>query len=234
MYKRQEQANLLAFAPVFNSSEGSLVDASSRSWVDTSLQFLRDDAFQPLLWSEKEVQQIGQLFEDKNLEQKVLTNALANEASLKNHANKSYQIVHIASHSFSNLTEPRFSGIACSTLDKSAKEDGILYVGEIYNLNLDADLVVLSSCESGIGQLVKGEGMLGINRGFMYAGTPNIVFTLWKVNDQKSSELMTLFYKKMLSGQSYSAALRSAKLEFINTESSALPIYWSPFVLIGQ
>ena len=95
--------------------------------------------------------------------------------------------------------------------------------------------MVLSSCESGIGKLLEGEGMLGLNRSFINAGIPNVMYSLWKVNDAKSSELMIEFYRKILeSNKSYSAALRAAKLKLISKKETALPLYWSGFVLIGR
>lgn len=232
-----DSEQLLAFAPVFGDSDGSskFRTEDTRSWPDSIFQSMRGDRFVPLYWSEKEVVAINNLFESKSLKNNtILLHDKANEQNLKNLSKEPFKYIHIASHSFSNLDQPRFSGIACSVGSNSKEEeDGILYVGEIYNLSLNADLVVLSSCESGIGKLLKGEGMLGINRSFIYAGVPNIVFSLWKVNDEKSSQLMTAFYKNMLNGQTYSQALRSAKLEMLEDEMSALPVYWSPFVLIG-
>ena len=231
-----DSEQLLAFAPVFNDGETASVfdTGETRSWPDSMFQSMRDNRFVPLYWSEKEVTAINNLFESKNLKNNtILLHDNANEQNLKQLSKKPFKYIHIASHSFSNLEQPRFSGIACSVDASSEDEDGILYVGEIYNLSLNADLVVLSSCESGIGKLLKGEGMLGINRSFIYAGVPNIIFSLWKVNDEKSSKLMTAFYENMLKGQNYSQALRSAKLKMLNDEVSALPVYWSPFVLIG-
>jgi CHAT domain-containing protein len=111
---------------------------------------------------------------------------------------------------------------------------GTLYSNEIYNLDLKADLVVLSSCESGIGKLVKGEGMMALTRGFLYAGADNIITSLWKVYDKSTSILMKNFYKYVLEGESYSSALRKAKLEMISDPRTASPVNWSGFVLIGR
>jgi len=164
-----------------------------------------------------------------------LTFQEANEMALKTALEKPYQYVHIASHSFANLQQSKFSGIACAEpSEKESKEDGILYVGEIYNLDVPADLVVLSSCESGVGKLSEGEGMLGLNRSFVYAGVPNVIFSLWKINDKTSSDFMIDFYRNLLAGKSYAEALRAVKLKMIKTESLASPNLWSGFLLIGR
>ena len=105
---------------------------------------------------------------------------------------------------------------------------------EIYNLQINSDLVVLSSCESGLGELLTGEGMMGLNRSFVYAGVPNVIFSLWKVLDQVGSEMMIEFYKEVLSGKSYSAALRATKLKMLANEATASPEFWSAFLLIGR
>jgi CHAT domain-containing protein len=113
-------------------------------------------------------------------------------------------------------------------------DDGILYSGEIYNLKLDAELIVLSSCESGVGKLVEGEGMMALNRGFFYSGTRNIIFSLWKVEDRSTSRLMIAFYKNVLAGKPFYRALQKAKLELIANPYTAFPKYWSGFVLVGH
>ena len=198
---------------------------------------MEDTEFQPLAWSEKEVKEIDRLFKKSGLSNNsVLVFEQANENALKTQCQQDYKYIHIASHSFPNFKNPKFSGIACSPpKDSSETEDGILFVNEIYNMNLKADLVVLSSCESGLGQLVSGEGLMGLNRSFIAAGTPNVLYSLWKVNDEKSSQLMIEFYRQILEGgKTYPAALRAAKLKMLEDEVTALPLYWSGFVLIGR
>ena len=109
-----------------------------------------------------------------------------------------------------------------------------MYSDEIYNLNLNADLVVLSACESGLGKIVKGEGIIGLTRGFIYSGARNIVVSLWQVADKSTSELMIEFYRNILDGKSYSSSLREAKLKLIKDGTYSYPLEWSPFVLIGK
>jgi CHAT domain-containing protein len=110
--------------------------------------------------------------------------------------------------------------------------DGILYAGEIYNLDIDAKLVVLSSCESGIGMLAEGEGMMALTRALLYAGAQNQIASLWKVEDKSSAELMILFYDELLSGKSIPEALRGAKLKII--EQNVPPVFWGAYVLTGE
>ncbi|MGB0864837.1 MAG: CHAT domain-containing protein, partial [Saprospiraceae bacterium] len=113
--------------------------------------------------------------------------------------------------------------------------DGLLYTSEVYNLQLKTNLLVLSSCESGLGQLAKGEGMISTNRGFLYAGALNIMYSIWKVNDRYTYELMTGFYENMLEQMSYPQALRQAKLNMINKNRiAAIPTNWAGFLLLGQ
>ena len=107
-------------------------------------------------------------------------------------------------------------------------------MGEIYNLNTKADLVTLSSCESGLGKLDGADGLVGLNRAFIYAGIPNVVFSLWKVYDRVSSTFMVAFYESVLEGENYATSLRRAKLKLLESESTASPHYWSPFLLIGR
>ncbi|MCR9286914.1 CHAT domain-containing protein [Saprospiraceae bacterium] len=99
---------------------------------------------------------------------------------------------------------------------------------------MNSDLVVLSSCESGVGQLLDGEGMLGLNRSFVYAGVPNVIFSLWKVYDEATGQIMTEFYKNTLDGQSYSTALRTAKLKMLENPATAVPDIWAAFLLVGR
>ena len=117
----------------------------------------------------------------------------------------------------------------------TSKEDGILHLGEIYNLNLNAGLVVLSACETGLGQIAHGEGIIGLTRGFLYAGASNVLVSLWQVSDMTTSGLMVGFYDKMLAGMSKAEALAVAKRQMIRRDPGyAKPYYWSAFILIGR
>ena len=106
---------------------------------------------------------------------------------------------------------------------------------EIFNLNLPAEVVVLSACETGLGKEVKGEGLVGLTRGFMYAGAERVVVSLWSVSERATTDLMVRFYKKMLSeGERPAAALRAAQVEMLKEKGREAPYYWAPFVLQGE
>src|SRR5205085_12382004 len=110
-----------------------------------------------------------------------------------------YRYIHIATHGFLNSTHPELSGIVLSLVDaKGAQQSGFVLAHEFYNLKLPAELVVLSACQTGLGQEVRGEGLIGLTRGLMYAGAARVVVSLWNVDDAATAELMSYFYKKLL------------------------------------
>jgi CHAT domain-containing protein/Tfp pilus assembly protein PilF len=233
---------LLALAPVFQKgSEESKVLLESRSdsyWEPMKSLFagiFRDgENLNELPFSEGEVKGIANQFEQMNKIAHQLLFAEASEANFKNRVN-AYNYVHLATHSFAIEEKPALSGIAFSQLnDSTDNEDDILYSGEAFNLKLNADLLVLSSCESGYGALVRGEGMMALTRGFLYAGAKNIIYSLWNVYDQHTSHMMVAFYQQMLSGDNYSQALRAAKLNMIKDAETATPALWSGFLLLGR
>ena len=192
------------------------------------------ERFAELKESENEVKNILSLFESHQRSGKVFLQNAAQEAELKSSDIQAYRFVHIATHGLMNEQDPELSGIILASPDSNSKEDGVLYSGEIYNLRLNADLVVLSACESGLGAIAKGEGMLGLTRGFLYAGAHNVVVSLWQVGDKSTADLMVEFYRNILKGQRFSASLRAAKLAMIKGKTYAHPLEWSPFVLTGQ
>jgi CHAT domain-containing protein len=146
-----------------------------------------------------------------------------------------YRFVHLATHGFLNPRDPRLSGLLLASEAPTSKEDGVLQLSEIYGLRLNADLVTLSACESGLGLVAKGEGIIGLTRGFLYSGARNVVVSLWQVNDETTADLMVTFYEGMLGGMKKAEALRAAKLALIQRQAeSARPYYWAPFVLIGR
>jgi CHAT domain-containing protein len=114
------------------------------------------------------------------------------------------------------------------------REDGLLQVYEVFNLKLNADLVVLSACETGLGKEVKGEGLIGLTNAFLYAGTPSVLVSLWNVHDRSTADLMVGFYQQLGRAQDKAEALRQAKLKLIQNEQYAHPYYWAPFILIGE
>lgn len=149
---------------------------------------------------------------------------------------RGYHIIHIATHSLLDSREPELSGIVFSMVDpKGAPRDGFLRLHEIYNLGLDAGLVVLSACETGAGKEVRGEGLLGITRGFMYAGVPQLVVSLWKVEDRSTAELMKRFYYQLLEkGHPPAEALRQAQLSMFREPAWSAPRNWAGFIFQGD
>jgi len=140
-------------------------------------------------------------------------------------------------HANINDSLPGFSSLAF-TIDneKTNTGDGWLNTADIYNLELDAQLTVLSACNTGSGQLKKGEGIMSLARGFFYAGCPSIIMSLWEVEDQSGTEIMGAFYKYLKRGKTKDGALRLAKLEYLKTANSrrAHPHYWLGYVSIGN
>ncbi len=236
----KRKLNFIGFAPVFSKANGVIL-SSNIGAIDTTGDNLayrsisRDlKSFNPLPYSKDEVTSIVRLFEKRRKDAKAYLYSEASEANFKNNIS-SYSFIHISSHGFSNDKEPDLSGIVFSQpSDTTGKEDGILYAGETYNLNLNADLIVLSSCESGLGKLVKGEGLQAMSRGFLYSGTPNVIFSLWKALDKPTKDLMVQFYSNVLDGKTYAESLRLAKLKLINNHETAFPHFWGLFVLIGR
>ncbi|XWK88487.1 MAG: CHAT domain-containing tetratricopeptide repeat protein [Phormidium sp.] len=147
-----------------------------------------------------------------------------------------YQIIHFATHGLLDSVNPELSGIVLSLYDQNGKsQDGFLRLHDIFNLNLPAELVVLSACETGLGENVKGEGLVGLTRGFMYAGSRRVVVSLWSVNDAATSELMAKFYQKILQGgKNPVQALREAQLEMWNSQDRRSPYYWAAFTVQGD
>ena len=147
-----------------------------------------------------------------------------------------YRVIHFATHGLLNTTRPELSGIVLSLYDAQGKaRDGFLRLNQIYNLRLSSDLVVLSACRTALGREVKGEGLIGLTRGFMYAGAPRVIASLWKVNDEATSELMKFFYRNLLQKKlTASRALREAQVEMQKQPRWRSPYYWGAFILQGD
>jgi CHAT domain-containing protein len=165
--------------------------------------------------------------------------ALDFEASLETVTSPSladYRIVHFATHGLLNSQHAELSGLVFSLVDRQGRpQNGFLQAKDIYNLKLGADLVVLSACQTALGKEINGEGLMGLTRGFMYAGAPSVVATLWRVSDRATAELMKTFYKGMLSdGLRPAAALRAAQDAVRAQRRWSAPYYWAGFVLQGE
>jgi len=238
----------LAFAPVFDDSITAGLSMRTRELLqqlDSELDdttgtrgmLIKGGHISPLPETESEVRSIFRQFDEKGKRALVQIKNNANEEFIKSGELKNYRLLHFATHGFVNTSKPELSGILLAQ-DTTTSEDGILFSGEIFNLNLNADLTVLSACETGLGKLIEGEGLIGLTRALLYAGTKNIIVSLWKVADKSTSDLMIDFYENLLEAkqekQEFSQALHQAKLKMIDEGKYAHPFYWSPFILIGK
>lgn len=193
---------------------------------------LRDQALLSLPKSALEVEAIGKVL--SNSDNRIFTGADATEHIFKSEA-ADYRIIHLATHFISDDNQPLYSSIVLS-IDNEEREDGYLQTHEVFNLDLNADLAVLSACETGLGKLRKGEGLIGISRAFLFAGTPSLVVSLWSVDDESTAQIMEHFYENLKKGLRKNEALRRAKLDYLKFANSLGrdPYYWAPFVLLGS
>jgi CHAT domain-containing protein len=185
----------------------------------------------PLAGTQKEVSRISRLVNTT-----VYTGLEATEENFRKDAEK-YDILHLAMHAFINDSLPAFSSLAFAQTDSSdVLNNGLLNTSDIYNLKLQAALTVLSACNTGMGKLRKGEGIMSLARGFLYAGCPSIIMSLWEVEDNSGTEIISSFYKNLKRGKAKDEALRMAKLEYLENANSRMahPHYWLGFVSIGD
>jgi CHAT domain-containing protein len=189
----------------------------------------------PLPATADETQSLYNLFLASKKPAELILGPVAGEKKLKATKLGDYQYIHLATHGFVNDESPELSGLLLAQDTTDHDEDNVLYMGEVYNLQLNADLVTLSACETGLGKIIEGEGVVGLTRALTYAGARNILVSLWKVNDASTAELMISFYQRLLQNNQMqiSAALRDAKLAMIKSGKFSDPYYWSPFVLTG-
>jgi CHAT domain-containing protein/Tfp pilus assembly protein PilF len=147
-----------------------------------------------------------------------------------------FRYVHFATHGFIDSEKPGLSALVLSLVDEhGAPKDGLLKTQEIYNLKLPAELVVLSACQTGLGKEIKGEGIVGLTRGFMYAGAARIIVSMWNVSDKGTADLMARLYRGMIvGGLRPTAALRAAQLELWKQKQWRSPYYWAAFVQQGE
>lgn len=192
--------------------------------------------------AERQVRTLGQLYGATN--SRVYTGAEAREDRFKAEAGR-YRILHLAAHGVLNDASPMYSHIVLSRGTTDAAEDGLLETWELMNLDLNADMVVLSACETARGSVRPGEGMVGLSWGFFVAGSPTTLVSQWKVGSAATTELMLGFYRHLKTGgnnpeasksqpATKAAALREACLKLISSERYAHPFYWAGFVLIGD
>lgn len=216
--KTNNKIKTLAFAPIYK--EGEYIEITNKKYP-----------LIPLPGVQREVTRISKI-----VHADIFSGEEATEGNFRKNVEK-YDILHLAMHAFINDSLPAFSSFAFTQKQTDdPTKDGILNTADIYNLRLNAKLTVLSACNTGAGQLKKGEGIMSLARGFLYAGCPAIIMSLWEVEDESGTQIMTSFYKNIKKGKSKDESLRSAKLEYLETANSrkAHPHYWLGFVSIGD
>lgn len=195
---------------------------------DSSVLYQR----QPLPRTRDEVEYLASLFPTDR--SRVYVGKSSTEDALKGESLRDYKRLHFATHSLIDEVSPTRSAVMFS-VDKYGKEDGVLEVGEIAELDIDCDLVVLSACRTARGKLYSGEGIVGLSRAFIRAGARSVAVSLWNVSDITTSRFMKEFYRGMTSGIGNAAALRAAKLEMLKDAGETRhPYYWAPFIIIGK
>jgi len=183
-----------------------------------------------------EAEQISKLAKTSGSQADVWLDLDANEDNLSARDVTKYRIIHVATHGLLNAERPQFTGVVLSLVGNKT-HDGFVRTDEVFNLRLGSPLVMLSACETGLGKEKRGEGVMGLTRAFMYAGAPTVGVSLWSVADKSTADLMTDFYRRLLStgeGTSSSSAMRGAQLAMISGKKYSAPFYWAPFVLVGD
>lgn len=192
----------------------------------------RDEKLEPLPEAEKEVKELAQLYGPEN--SRIYTGAAAREDTIKAEAGK-FKIIHLAAHGILNDTNPMYSRIVLA--QGSTKEDGLLEAWEIMNMELNADLVVLSACDTGRGRIGAGEGVIGLTWALFVAGSPTTVVSQWKVDSASTAQLMVNFYRNLKTLKptvSKAEALRAASLKMLQSGEYKHPFYWASFVMVGN
>jgi tetratricopeptide (TPR) repeat protein len=187
----------------------------------------------PLPFARDEVLRIGALF--RRTRRTVLLGPEAREEAIAAAASERFTYVHFAVHGLIDEEAPGRSGLLLA-VDPEGPGDGVLEVNEIFRLRLGADLAVLSACRTGLGRVVRGEGMIGLTRAFLFAGAKGVVVSLWSVGDRSTADFMEDLYRRLVGGTAPRAALRQAKLAFLASDTPALrhPSRWAAFVLVGD
>jgi len=211
------------------------VGESTRTRVESALM---DERLAPLPEAERQVKMIGRLYGPGASE--IYLGAEAREARFKQQAGTS-RILHLATHGIANDASPMYSHLVLSQAHDDQNEDGLLEAWEIMNLDLHADLAVLSACDTARGQVVSGEGMIGLAWAFFVAGCPTTVVSQWKVDSASTTELMIEFHKRLRAEaaprhprpMSEAEALRAAALKLMKSKTYQHPFYWAPFVVVG-
>lgn len=231
--RRSAPADAL-IARVRSSNESQPYASLPASDSTRAVRSLTRESFPRLPFSREEAEAIAALIPKASLFK--ATDFQANRAIALSGALSRYRIVHFATHGLLNSEHPELSGLVLSLVDENGRaQDGFLRLHEVYNLRLPAEVVVLSACQTALGKEIRGEGLVGFTRGFMYAGARRVVASLWQVDDLATAELMKRFYGGMLKDRMRpAAALRAAQLELMRQKRWRSPYYWAAFVLQGE
>lgn len=229
--ERRFKKDLLAFGnPSYKPNYDEAGDQRSLSVVLFDLYKSLGFHFSALPYSGREINRISKFFLKTNCD--VFLGEHASEHTFKSLSHQNYKIIHLACHGFLDEDFPLRSALVLS-LSGNENEDGFLQARELYNLRLGAELVVLSACQTGQGKLESGEGVLGLQRVFFFAGAKSVVSTLWEIGDKPTAEFMEAFYKFIIEGYGKASALRQAKKMMMNSKYRQ-PFYWAGFVLSGE
>ncbi|TAF74322.1 MAG: CHAT domain-containing protein [Bacteroidetes bacterium] len=243
----KRQTDFIGISPVFMPKHATGIKLNSiQKPTDMTLDmdfktsdFDSTKAFSPNLSpieaAYNEVSNLQKMYDKKSKVASSFLNQFGQESIMKNNNIKYSKVLHIATHGMVDASNPELSGLYFAN-DPTQKEDGILYAGEIYNTQINADLVVLSACQTGLGKITKGEGLLGLSRSLIFSGAKNLVVSLWSVNDLTTNKIMSKFYKCFVSKNNtiyYSKYLRKSKLKMSRKKATAFPYYWAPFIHIG-
>ncbi len=220
----EQAVKLLAFAPEY--SAGFDADAYRREFV--TRQKFRKELF-PIPGVIDEVNAIKNL-----LPSDVYIGGEATEGNFRRVVSD-YDILHLAMHAVIDNENPLYSKLIF-TLDNDSLNDGLLNTSEIFGLQLNARMVVLSACNTGEGDYSQGEGVMSLARGFVYAGSPSLIMTMWEVEDKSGGIMMKSFYENLLKGQSKAEAMRNAKISYMEEArpENIHPFFWSSFVVMGN
>jgi CHAT domain-containing protein/tetratricopeptide (TPR) repeat protein len=210
--------------------ESAINDVAGSSAQSGGLQLAR------LIGTRAEAEEISKIAQAGGSKSDLWIDLNASEDNVRGRDVSNYRVVHIATHGLLDAERPQFTGVVLSLVGNKTA-DGFLRTDEIFNLKFGAPLVMLSACETGLGKEKRGEGVIGLTRAFMYAGAPTVGVTLWSVADKSTAELMTDFYRRLLSANNpapASGAMRDAQLAMISGKKYSAPFYWAPFVLVGE
>lgn len=222
---KSEAAAAPALSPALASAARDLNDEQA----GPTLRFVRLDG------TRAEADEIARLANQAGLKAEVWLGLDASETNAATRDLSRYRVLHFATHGLLDTERPQFTGLVLSLVGDGGS-DGYLRTGEVFNLRLGSPLVMLSACETGLGRERRGEGVIGLTRAFMYAGAPSVGVTLWSVGDRATADLMADFYRRLFAPENppASAALRQARLRFIEERKYSAPFHWAAFVLVGD